>query len=544
MGLAGSVILLASVTPATGQTGRLDFLKAKDSSFALYGNTSATFVPGKVYPNELVLITGLPSNPTIAARVDIGLDPPLCITDEPCGNIRSVALSPDGDTALATSDPSDPQPPAPRGVSTLFLIRNVRAFVGSKNPSDLRIRKFRATDYPQLDNVSGIAFGPDGHWAVVNTIGPGPIDLTYNTARGTLVTITGLPDAPVFSNPFQIPSHSQGNIDLSVDGETLVMNDVSDDTGGVRKSNQFLVKGIRPGGPPPVIVGKHSFGFPPGAVTFATPPVRDARLSLDGRFVLAPSAVILNLGPPPIGDSHIWILGPPHSGNLPLVREFTAADGADGGPYVAATSPDGDSALFVNTLDAGGAELLTGLLTGDPSKFQLKALPFPFFGPPFPLGPGGPPVLASHIQPKFTPDGETALVTNWINPGVISLPLTPSISVLTGFQSGQIRVVTHLSSPTLNAFDYSTLIATVPSGLQDYVNLYLPPGAARNLLTTLLKDAIERADHGQTGASVVALLGFIGSSYGLERQGILTPGRTTILVTQATIGVQTLLTHQ
>ena len=538
--LVPAVVLLASGAPA--QTGRLDFLKAKDSSFALFANTSATFQTGSLYPNEVVLITGLPSNPVIAARVDIGVDKPLCSPGEPCGNIRSIALSPDGDTALVSSDPSGIQPPGDRGVSTLFVLRNVRAFVRSKNPGDLRIRKFRATDHPQLDNVSGLAFGPDGRWAVVNTIGPGPIDLTYKSARGTLVTITGLPDNPVFSAPFQIPSHSQGNIDLSVDGETLVMNDVTNNTGPRTASSQILVKGLRPGGFPPQIVGTASFEAPENAIA-ATPVVRDARLSVDGRFVLAPSALILSLGPPPVGRSQIEILGPPRNGKLPLVRELTPADGAEGGPYVAAVSPDGDSALIVNTLDQGGAKLLTGLGSGDPSKFQLKALPFAFFGPPFPLGPNGPPVFASHVEPKFTPDGETALVTSWINPGLVGLPLLPSISVLTGFRNGPIRVVSHLSSPTLNTFDYSTLIATVPTGLQDYVNLYLPAGAARNLLTSLLQDAIAKADRGDTTSSIVALVGFIGAAYGLEHQGILSSGRTSTLVSQAGIGIQVLLTH-
>jgi hypothetical protein len=53
----------------TTHTGRLDFLKSKDSSFALFANTSATFEPGKVYPNEVVLITPAPIQPR-----DLGTD--------------------------------------------------------------------------------------------------------------------------------------------------------------------------------------------------------------------------------------------------------------------------------------------------------------------------------------------------------------------------------------------------------------------------------------------------------------------------------------
>ena len=157
---------MAPLATAWSQPGRLDFLKAHDSSFALLANTSATFQTGKKYPNEVLLITGLPFAPTVSAHVDLGLGDPHCAAGEPCGRLRNLAISPDGDTALVTSDPSDG---TPRDVSALVLLRNVRAFAQSRNKADLRIRVFKATDVPQLDNVSGIAFGPDGRWAVVNT---------------------------------------------------------------------------------------------------------------------------------------------------------------------------------------------------------------------------------------------------------------------------------------------------------------------------------------------------------------------------------------
>jgi len=131
------------------------------------------------------LITGLPANPTIAAHIDVGIGVPRCGLGEICGGLRSLAISPDGDTALVSSDASDLQSDS-RPASTLYLIRNLRAFVASKKASDLRIRSFSATDYPQLDNVSGIAFGPGGRWAVVNTIGPGAIDRWTRTNVSTI----------------------------------------------------------------------------------------------------------------------------------------------------------------------------------------------------------------------------------------------------------------------------------------------------------------------------------------------------------------------
>src|SRR5438105_3295459 len=118
-------ILVLLVQPIAGfcqptQIGPLDFLKSKDSSFALFANTSATLQAGKQYPNELVLLTGLPNNPAISARIDLlGSLKPLCQPSEPCGGIRNVVISPDGDTALVSTDPSDVQAPGQRGPSAL-----------------------------------------------------------------------------------------------------------------------------------------------------------------------------------------------------------------------------------------------------------------------------------------------------------------------------------------------------------------------------------------------------------------------------------------
>ena len=244
------LLLLFCSLPGAAQfltPGRLDFLKAHDSSFALFANTSATVQAGKSYPNEVLLITGLPFSPAVSARVDLGVGDPHCPAGEPCGRLRNIAISPDGDTALVSTDASDASTPAARDVSALILLRNVRAFALSKNKADLRIRVFRATDFPQLDNVSGLAFGPGGDWAVVSTAGPGVIDLTYTKVRGTLVVITGLPGNPQFSQPFPVPMHSQGNISLSLDGSTLLLNDTTDRSSGVLSSNQIIVQGIQPG---------------------------------------------------------------------------------------------------------------------------------------------------------------------------------------------------------------------------------------------------------------------------------------------------------
>ena len=533
-------ILCGGGIPCQAQPGRLDFLKAHDSSYALLANTSATF-QSKSFPNELLLITGLPFAPVVSAHVDLGLGDPHCPSGEPCGRLRNLAISPDGDTALLTTDPSGTQTSSGRDVSILVLLRNVRAFTQSKNKTDLRIRLFKATDFPQLDNVSGVAFGPDGKWAVVNTAGPGVIDLTYVRARGTLVVISGLPDNPRFSAPIPVPVHSQGNISLSLDGGTLLLNDTNDRSTGVLRSNQIIVQGIQSGGRPPRIVATSSFPLP-ADVTDLIPPVRDAKLTLDGRFVVAPVAIIrsFDANGQPVGYNQIRILGPVRRGTLE-VTTLGEKDGVTGGPYFSAISPNGDSALVVNNLDLGGGELVTGLASGDPSRFVVKPLPFPFFGPAFPFGPSGPPVLAPHGPVVFTPDGKTALVENWVIPPLAGTPLAPSISCLTGFDTGRVQVASHLMDPILNTFDNSQQIATVPPGLIDYVNLYLAPGAARDSLTAMVNQSIAAADRGDPpGQGIATLAQFIRTANDIGRRGQLTASQVTTLGTLASLGMQAL----
>jgi hypothetical protein len=128
-------------------------------------------------------------------------------------------------------------------------------------------------------------------------------------------------------------------------------------------------------------------------------------------------------------------------------------------------------------------------------------------------------------------------VANWVPlPGY---PVIPSLSVLTGFQSGNIHVVTHLSSPTLNTFDFNQIIATVPSGLQDYINLYVPAGIPRDNLTALLNTAIARADHGDPpGPIVEALADFDQAVNELKRPGTITGRQADTLKSLAAIGRQ------
>src|SRR5256885_11108587 len=115
MNLAGGLLALCTASFAQpSQVGRLDFLKSKDPTFALFANTSNTSyccfgVAHGDYRDELVLLTGLPGAPAISARIDILGNFNPC--SEGCGGyrnggLRNVVLSPDGDTALVSSEPS------------------------------------------------------------------------------------------------------------------------------------------------------------------------------------------------------------------------------------------------------------------------------------------------------------------------------------------------------------------------------------------------------------------------------------------------------
>ncbi len=534
--VALTLYLLAPTTGAIGQiseSGPLDFLKSKDSSFALFVNTSNildTSPTNRVsYPNELVLLTGLPSNPTISARIDLLGPVKLCFL---CGGLRNAVISPDGDTALVSSEPSDIAAPTPRTVSRLFLLRNLRAFANSGNRDDLRTREFSATDFPQLDNVSGLAFGGDGTWAVVNTGASGYLS---GKLGGNAVVITGLPDHPAFSAPFPVPMHSLGNIDLSLDGQTLLLNDTSDFSDrNASRSNLIVVHGIRPGDEPRV-ASIATIATPTGFVTNGPPDVRDARLTLDGRFVLAPIPLIraLDAQGKSLPLNNIAILGPVHDGTLETARLLTEADGVIGGPYHAGISPDADSALVGSALDSGSANLLTGLSNGA-AHVNVKPLPFSLFGASAPK---------PHAQVIFTPDGDTALVVNPITPPLAFTGLKPSLSVLTGFRSGDIRLAANLTDPTLNPFDNRQQIATVPAGLMDYVNLYVPGGPGRDEYLSLLNDAIAQAKLGNRNSAVAQLVSFIRKA-GMDGQlAALNPERTGVLLTLASAGIEALVGH-
>lgn len=530
-----SVALGSSSMAQTTPAGRLDFLKSKDPSFALFANTSSSNT-GLPYPKDLVLLTGLPFNPAISARVDLLGDGRVC---RQCGGLRSVVISPDGDTALVSSEPTSV---IPRTVSALFLLRNLRAFVRTKNPADLRIQTFKATDYPDLDNVAGLAFGPDGRWAVVNSVSPAYDDLTFTAPSGRVTVITGLPDNPVFSAPIPVPMHSLGNIDLSLDGGTLLLNDVNDFTDGFQ-SDQIVVQGLRPGGPPPRVAAIAKT-FLQEVFRGGPPTVNDARLTLDGRFIIAPIAAIqsLNANQTPNPVNQIAILGPIRNGRLDTARLLTEADGVKGGPYQAGVSPNGDSALIGNALDSGGANLVTGLSSGNPAQVKVKPLPFGFFGPPFPQGPNGPTVLAPHGQPMYTPDGESALVVNFIPPPLVGAKLVPSLSVLTGFQSGDVKLAANLSDPMLNPYAGHQQIATAPAGLMDYVNLYIPSGPLRETLVSSLNRLIADADGGdRDGAALGQLLSFLGTVNAINGQGILTSSQAGVMRILAVAGIQGLI---
>ncbi len=195
-----------------------------------------------------------------------------------------------------------------------------------------------------------------------------------------------------------------------------------------------------------------------------------------------------------------------------------------------------------DVLDNGSAKLLTGLSTGDPSQIRMKALPFQFFGPPFPLGSDGPAVLAPHSQVIFTSDGDTALVTNWVIPPLSGTKLTPSLSVLTGFQSGNIRLAANLSDPTFNPVDQRQQIATQPAALMDYINLYVPAGTLKETLTTGINSAIDQADRQQD--PFTPLRDFVLTVSSNSGPGkTLKSSQATTLNTLAIAGIQALYGH-
>ena len=116
--IAGRSLLLFGLTPPawaqTPSSGRLDFLKAQNSSFALLANTSAHTAAGKTISQRSVA----DHRSSVRARnFRAGRSWASAIrtapAGEPCGRLRNIAISPDGDTALVTTDPATRRHPLP-----------------------------------------------------------------------------------------------------------------------------------------------------------------------------------------------------------------------------------------------------------------------------------------------------------------------------------------------------------------------------------------------------------------------------------------------
>ncbi len=250
-----------------------------------------------------MLITGLPSNPTISARIDL-LGPnhkPNCAGCT-AGGLRNAALSPDGDTALVSTDPHD------GSVSSLYVLRNIRAFARSKNPDDLQIRTFSDPNFPQLHSLVWAGFRPGWppgalgcdqyRWASGAT--DGYCTKMRRATRRWSSQGWAAGQSGILQTSINVLTHSLGNIDLSLDGRTLLINDTTDFSGipftttSGPKSDQVIVCAFGQGRTPRVTVVS-TFSTPKGFPTIGPPPVRDARLTPDGRFILAPIDLISNI---------------------------------------------------------------------------------------------------------------------------------------------------------------------------------------------------------------------------------------------------------
>lgn len=509
-----------------GGAGPLDFLKAQDASFALVVNSSGVLTaegpklfPDR-FPDGLWLLAGLPDNPQLSGPFNLPFP------------VASIVLSPDGDTALAASVPVPFFEP-----SSLAVLGNIKAFVESRDPDDLQITVFTSEDMPQLANVTSLAYGPDGRWAVMGSNGPGPFDPSARNAR--LYVVTGLPDTLAFSDPIPLHIAQVERFVLTLDGDTLLVTQSIPDVDGRPESRVLLIRGIAPGGADPQIVDVLGLPFPDEFVPWGPPTLDDAKLTLDGRFILAPNPLATAFDPATgfQGLNTITIIGGVEEGQLEVARVLTEADGAGQGPLMAAVSPDGDTALVIDTFPPGGGTLLTGLASGDPA--QVEGQPIPPFGPAFPLGPDGPPVMAFHNDVYFTPDGNTAIVTAGVAPG-LPPQFASSVSVLTGFGGGNIQVVANLTDPELNIFlPFNQHMATVPSGLVDYINISLAQqDLARSTLVTQVESAIRAADRGDTDDAVQNLNLFIATVANFNRQGILADSQATTLTTLASVGIK------
>lgn len=487
----------------------LGFLQAQPSSYVLVGDASADFgLLEAGGSNQLMLVNGLPGSPTIAQMLPMA----------DLGVVGGVAISPDGDTALALFWA------VPDQFVTGFAVVRGLSTGAMQRDSFMLFAPVPAGEQPLV--AVDVAFAGDGQTAVilrqrVDDVEARPFNPADPGTHSTLNVITGLPDAPVIGPDVDIPAVFAGSFALTRDGDRAAV--ISSTPKGLT-----LVEGLAPGGEEPHVTFIDLVPeLGPTPYFFGEAPVGGVALTLDEDGVILPiqNNAFAN------AQGRIQVYTGLQSGEFRLARTLSISDGV--GPWLLdiAVHPSGDRAIMTEQFNAA-LNVLSGTLNSDPHQWQASALAI------------ADPFSQSVHDVVFLPDGDTAVVAS-TDLRSLGLPqYLGSLTIVTGFNSGNLPASPPppvLVNQVHPAIIPDSNIAAPPPALANYVSLFTrgKPGV-RHLLDSTLRQAIEQAGQKKFDLARQLLKDFAEEVARQQAQGHLTNAQAHVLTTLVNLGTRRL----
>lgn len=508
--VTGTLLLLTLLVllpaAARGGGGPLGFLEAHDPSQAWVVDSG--FDPLAVYGLALDPPWQVGLDALTRVDVDLAGPEPELLSTPPLGAggwLMSFALSPDGDTAVAST----------LGPNGLLVVRGLRQGEPAVD-AVLPMERF-----PLSLDVS-----PDGRTAVAGLQLGGP-----GTAQ--VAVIAGLPEAPFVEEI----------VDLGIAAEVLGAVE-SVDFG--RDGRRVLVQTAlhrHPAPPlfflPDVVLQVVELG--PGAARVSEPLVLppqpflppgppfeglatgralgDSAILCDGDTAVVGSTGALNLFQP---DARVLLVRGVRSGALRVERVLTLAEGVGIAPFQVTVAPD-CSAWITNTFDASVTRI-GGLLSGDLGAVELESHSTVY---PFPA------------EPALTPDGARLLVhhprtpANGVPPPAVTVLDARTGAVLGPPLGGPVVAWAEVKDGTL---------ATVEPGLVDHLRALgrSGHGPTTERLVGLVRRAVALAAEGRPAAARAQLTAFLAQVDSLAARGVLGPVEAWLYHDLAGAGLQAL----
>lgn len=463
----------------------LGFLRQQDADHAWVIDSG--FDPGAFY--GLSLDPPWVGGGNALTRIGLGEGAPRILSTTPLGAdgaAMSLALSPDGDTALvSTLRPSQ-----------VLVVRGLRRGA-PRVTAALPLERFPLS----------FGFAPDGRWAAVGLQLDGP-----GTAQVAL--LGGLPEAPALGRVVDLGVRADvlsavESVDVSRDGGRLLVQtglhrhpdpplfflpDIALQVVDLRRANASasdpLILPAEPTLPPePAFEGLQT-GRALG----------DSVILCDGDTAVVGSTGAINLGQP---DARLIFVGGVLSDDLRVERVLTPADGVGIGPFQVALGPD--CAAWVSNTVESSVTRIDGLLAGDLDGLELTTHPI-----------GG----VAAAEPAVTPDGGTVLVHRPRAPRDGAPPATVAvIDAGTGEPLGP-----PLAGPLAAWIEVKdSTLATHPPGLVDHLHALAEPSNASELgrLVALVERAAERAAADDPAAAREGLLSFSSKVEDLRLRGTI-----------------------